>query len=259
MSIYYEDPRFLKKDESVRYGFFGSQGGTSRGLYSSLNCGLSTDDNPQNVRENKARALGSLGLDNARLVTLYQIHSDQCHVITPDLLQDIPAKGDSLATDQPGYALGVLSADCAPVLFYGEKETGEPVIGAAHAGWKGALDGVLENTVRTMVGLGAAPDKLRAIVGPAIGPQSYEVGAEFQETFLRQNDQYHPCFTNAGSKIFFDLPAFCEMRLQVAGVGQIFHKNLDTFFHEDDFFSFRRATHRKDRDYGRQISIISIK
>ena len=256
MAIYYKHDDFEGLSERVTHGFFGSEGGVSKGLYSSLNCGLGSDDHPANVRANRVMAMEALKLDGATLHNVYQIHSNKCVLINGD--EEKHAEADALVTDQEGHAISILTADCTPVLFQGQKEGGQPIIGAAHAGWKGALSGVLENTVKQMVKKGADIQSITAVIGPTIGPESYEVGAEFKDNFLKQDPSYGDFFQDRKSSVFFDLPSFCKSRLEQAGVRDVKMKNLDTFFHENDFFSYRRATHRKDKDYGRQISIISI-
>lgn len=256
MSIFFKHDEFSLLNNSVVHGFFGSEGGVSKGLYSSLNCGLGSDDHPANVRANRVLALEALDLDKTDLHNVHQIHSNKCVIIDGE--QERPAEADALVTDKPGHTISILTADCTPVLFQGKKANGDAVIGAAHAGWKGAVSGVLQNTVKSMQKLGADVKTITAVIGPTIGPESYEVGAEFKENFIQTNPSFGEFFQNRKSSIYFDLPSFCKSRLEETGIKDIKMKNLDTFFHENDFFSYRRATHRKDKDYGRQISMISI-
>ena len=256
MSVFFQDQHFSEMNSSIIHGFFGSQGGVSKGLYSSLNCGLGSDDHPANVRANRVIAMESIGLEKANLHNVYQIHSAKC-IYRKSKTEEI-LEADALVTDEPGQALSILTADCAPVLFQGFKENKKPIIGAAHAGWKGAFSGVLENTIETMIKSGAVKSSISAVVGPTIGPHSYEVGEEFKSNFISKDPKYEHFFKNTNSKVFFDLPTFCKSRLKDAGIENAYLKNLDTFFHEEDFFSYRRSSHRKDKDYGRQISIICI-
>jgi YfiH family protein len=258
MSIYYKIDGFLNNKGVVKHGFFGAHGGVSKGVYSSLNCNLGGDDDPVNVKVNRHYALGALGIDDSKLYGVKQVHGSKCIVIDPGYSPSDQQEGDALITDIPGQTLSILTADCVPVLFYGVKDNGAPVIAAAHAGWKGALAGILENTVKGMLQKGAKLETLRAAIGPAIGPESYEVGSEFRATFIKKNSSYEDFFKEQNAQVFFNLPAFCRRKLEESGVPHIFHKNLDTFFQEDDFFSYRRSTQRKDEDCGRQISLISI-
>ena len=257
--LYFYDAEFLFGLKQLAHGFFGRIGGVSNDIYDSLNCALGSDDHQENVLKNRSIVLKELGLSGFALQTLRQIHSADVHTLeTPwDELQR--PEGDAMVTDRSGLALGVLSADCAPVLFYGEKEDGSPVIGAAHAGWKGALRGVLHNTVNAMLDLGAQSDTIRAAIGPSIGPESYEVGSEFKIEFEKKDSSYSKYFRKFGSADYFDLISFCHDRLREAGARVSTQKAIDTFFHEEDFFSYRRATHRHERGYGRQISVIAIR
>jgi YfiH family protein len=244
----------------IAHGFFGRRGGVSTGLYDNLNCGLGTDDDPEAVRENRRRAMEALNVRPESLVTLYQIHSADCITRPSPSVGEGGGrpKGDAMVTDQPGLALGILTADCAPILFKGRKKTGAPVIGAAHAGWKGALGGVLENTVAAMRELGA--EDISAAIGPCIARDSYEVSADFMTPFLAQ-DQSNVRFFTPGKNDrvrHFDLAGYVTERLKAAGVGA-FAAGADTYKQKDQYFSYRRTTHRKEPDYGRQISMIGIK
>lgn len=166
------------------HGFFGRRGGVSTGLYDSLNCGAGSDDKAENIQENKKRVLQAMGgSDDSTLVTLHQIHSADCVDVQGSWENGKVPEADAMVTDRSNCALGILTADCGPVLFYGEKDDGRPVVGAAHAGWGGALRGVLENTVSKMKEKGARPESLRAVIGPCIGPDSYEVSEDFTAPF----------------------------------------------------------------------------
>lgn len=245
----------------VFHAFFGRAGGVSGDIYASLNCGVGSADEPERVTENRRRIAASTGVAPENFLTLHQIHSDKCVTVKEIWdMKDRP-QADAFVTDVPGIALGILTADCAPVLFYGENAKGKPVVGAAHAGWGGALKGVLESTVKAMNALGAESAKIRACIGPCIGRASYEVTEEFSAPFLEQ-DEANEKFFAAGkrpSHLMFDLAGYCASRLAGAGLRQVFIKDLDTYFNEEDFFSYRRSTHRQEKDYGRQASVICIK
>lgn len=240
----------------IAHGFFTRQGGVSEGLYAGLNVGIGSRDVPEHVRENRARVAGWFGQDLDRLATLYQIHSPDVVVVNDPVTGDRP-EADGQVTNMPGVVLGVLTADCGPVLF-ADAEAG--VIGAAHAGWKGAFDGVLENTIVEMEKLGAQRQNIVASLGPSISQANYEVGPEFYERFEARNRDWTQFFTPSGKEghYLFDLPALTVSRLSAAGVKA---ENLDicTYADEDRFFSYRRTTHRKESDYGRQISAIMLR
>lgn len=248
--------------KGVSHGFYGRKGGVSGGIYTSLNCGPGSGDDPAAVGKNRSRVAMDLGADPEKLISLWQIHSPDClRVDGPVGTGDDRPKGDAMATDVPGVALGVLTADCGPVLFEGVKADGRPVIGAAHAGWGGAMRGVLEATVAQMESLGASRASMRACVGPCIGPASYEVSAGFETPFLNHNAEADMFFKGARREghLMFDLPGYIAFRLAGAGVGQVMITGIDTYKEEDRCFSFRRATHRGEGDYGRQISAIVIR
>ncbi|CUW37296.1 conserved protein of unknown function (Multi-copper polyphenol oxidoreductase, laccase 4-255) [Magnetospirillum sp. XM-1] len=242
----------------IRHGFFTREGGVSEGLYASLNCGPGSSDKPDAVRENRRRAMALLDLPEEALVTLYQTHSsDVVKVKTPWEPGDAP-KADALVTDQPGVALGILTADCAPVLFADGKSG---IIGAAHAGWKGALGGVLENTVATMVEMGARKPKIVAAIGPCIGHRNYEVGPEFPAPFLAEAAENADFFAPSPAKPghhLFDLPGYISRKLSRLGVHEVTRVPADTLRDEARFFSYRRATLRGEADYGRQLSVIML-
>lgn len=263
-----DDVEFFTQDafsetlsSGVAYGFFGRKGGVSSGVFQGLNCGQGSNDDPQTIAKNRSLVAGKIGIRLENLMSLYQVHGNDCLTVeTPWAPQDRP-QADAMVTDRPGLGLGILVADCAPVLFHGKKLDGSPVIGAAHAGWKGALGGVLEQTARTMVGRGAAPQSLSACIGPCIGPQSYEVSVAFAEPF-REHDRQAGRFFRPAQKpghLMFDLPAYALWRLAGAGVKPAFDLGRDTFADEANFYSYRRATHRKEADYGRQIAVIALK
>lgn len=247
---------------SVSYGFFGRTGGVSGGVFNGLNCGQGSNDDPAHVAENRARVAQELGLKKPEnLISLYQVHANTCLAVQNPWLPEGRPQADAMVTDRPGLGLGILVADCAPVLFYGENSHGKPVIGAAHAGWKGALSGILEQTVKTMIKDGAVLESLRACVGPCIGPDSYEVSADFIKPFETQDPASARFFRSANKPghLMFDLPAYALYRLEKAGIKARFALGLDTFADEENFYSYRRATHRKEKDYGRLIAAIAIR
>jgi len=236
----------------IAHGFFGREGGVSDGLYASLNCGPGSKDDPQRVAENRDRVAAALAPET-KLVTLAQIHTAKVHVVGPGW--EGRPEGDGMVTALPGLALGIQTADCAPVLF---ADAQARVIGAAHAGWKGALGGVLEAVIAAMEGLGARRGRIAAAIGPAIRQANYEVGGEFRDRFL---EPAHTVFFIPSAKaghFRFDLPAYVAARLAGAGIGDSADLGLCTYPPENGFFSFRRTTHRGEGDYGRQISAIVL-
>lgn len=245
----------------ITHGFFGRRGGVSTGIYDSLNCGLGTEDDADAVRENRARVCRALELDPDSLLSVSQIHSDVCVLVTEPWPQDKRPQADAMVTERPGITLGILTADCAPVLFFGQKENGRPVIGAAHAGWGGALKGILESTYLAMTKAGAVKDSVRAVIGPCIGPNSYEVSEDFRKPFLTHytgSDHYFHQGKRKGH-LMFDLPGYIKRRMQIMGVSRVSDVRRDTYAEPKDFFSYRRSVHRGEPDYGRQISVIAIR
>lgn len=245
----------------IAHGFFGRRGGVSTGVYESLNCGLGTEDDADAVRENRARACRALDLNPDSLIGLMQVHSDICMVVSEPWTADRRPQADAMVTDRPGIALGILTADCAPVLFFGKKADGRPVIGAAHAGWGGALKGVLESTYVAMMKAGATKSSVRAVIGPCIGRESYEVSEDFKKPFLTRYTGSDHFFHKAERKghLMFDLPSYIRRRMEIMGVSRVSATGKDTYPNEREFFSYRRSVHRKEADYGRQISIIAIR
>ncbi|MEL6977098.1 MAG: peptidoglycan editing factor PgeF [Pseudomonadota bacterium] len=243
------------------HGFFTRRGGVSTGIYASLNCGFGAkDDQAAQVAENRRRAAAALGAAPERLVTAYQIHSADAVAVAAPWTPETAPKADGLATAAPGIALGALSADCAPVLL---EDAGAGVVGACHSGWRGALDGVIEATLAAMERLGAARSRIRAAVGPCIGPEAYEVGPEFRERFLAANTGHDRFFRAAADeaaramgKARFDLPGFVVAALRRGGVAEAAWIGRCTYAEEALFFSNRRAVHRGDGDYGRLLSAI---
>lgn len=241
--------------DRIRHGFFTREGGVSTGIYEGLNVGLGSNDVRDAVLENRARVAGWFDLPPEKLVTVHQVHSPDVQVIDGEWSGD-RAKVDAMVTATPGVVLGVLSADCGPILFADAKAG---VIGAAHAGWRGALTGVLENTVDAMVALGANREAITACLGPSISSASYEVGPEFVERFVTTDPAYASFFTPSQKEghAMFDLPGLTLLRLKKAGV-QAESLGLCTYPDAARFFSYRRTTHAGEPDYGRQISAIAL-
>ena len=234
-----------------RHAFFTRDGGVSTGVYASFNGGVGSRDAPEAVAENRRRMAAHLGA--ATLLVPYQIHSPSCLAVSGPW--DERPRADALATATPGLAIGVTGADCGMILF-ADRSAG--VVGAAHAGWQGAFGGVLEATLDTMETLGARRADVIAVLGPTIGPASYEVGPEFSARFVERDLGYAGFFTpsaRAGHSLF-DLPGFIGHRLRAADVGRFENLALDTYSDESRFFSYRRTTHRAEPDYGRLISAI---
>lgn len=239
----------------LRHGFFTRKGGASSGVFEGLNCGLGSSDQAEAVKINRARVAKALDLTADALCGVHQIHSPDVATVTAPHDGAAP-KADALVTDQPGLALVILTADCQPVLF-ADREAG--VIGAAHAGWKGAIGGVLENTVAAMEAKGARRDRITAVIGPTISQRAYEVGPEFFEDFLTQDAESARFFANGeGDRYLFDLPAYGLHLLREAGVGAAEWTRHCTYSDPERFYSYRRSVHRKEADYGRLISVIRL-
>ena len=241
--------------QGVAHGFLGRRGGVSTGDYAGLNVGIGSDDDPDAVAANRARALAAV-VPGAALATLYQIHSAEALIVREALDGPLRPRGDALVTDRPGIALGILTADCAPVLF-ADREAG--VVAAAHAGWKGAISGVTDSAIAAMESLGARRDRIHAAIGPCIARASYEVDAAFARRFEADDPANERFFAPGRAGHFqFDLEAYVAHRLAAAGVARVEALGLDTYPDESRFYSYRRATHRGEPGYGRQISIIGL-
>lgn len=241
----------------TRHGFLGRRGGVSQGVVAGLNVGLGAigpaGDSAAAVAENRARAVAAVAA-GARLVTAYQVHSARC-VVAGDWADDARPEADALVTDRDDIVLGVLTADCTPVLF---ADRAGGVIGAAHAGWKGAVAGVCEATIDAMVALGADRGRIVAAIGPTIAQPSYEVDAGFRDRFIAQSAENARFFQpGAPGHWQFALPGYVAARLAAAGIGAIEDSALDTYADPDRFFSFRRASHRGEASYGRQVALIA--
>ncbi|MDH5797318.1 MAG: peptidoglycan editing factor PgeF [Paracoccaceae bacterium] len=242
---------------AVRHGFFTRKGGASSGIFEGLNCGASSSDQADIVAINKKRAAAALDIDVSSLFTVHQVHSSGVHHVTAPANPDAPRpEADAMVTDQPGIALGILTADCQPVLFSDPKAG---VIGAAHAGWRGAVSGVLEATVESMCALGANRKEIVAVIGPAISQKAYEVGPELLDEFLADDPDNSRFFANGKDDRYqLDLPGFGLHRLRRAGVAQVEWVRHCTYSDPARFYSYRRATHRKEADYGRLLSAIRL-
>lgn len=237
------------------HGFCGRRGGVSTGVHAGLNVGWGSEDDPAATCENRARAVAAV-MPGARLVCAYQIHSPHVVTVTEPWGEDQRPQADALVTDRPGLLLGILTADCAPVLFHDARAG---VIGAAHAGWKGAFHGVTDSTVAAMEALGARRADIAAVVGPCIAQKSYEVDDAFEQRFV-EADAANTRFFRAGraGHSWFDLEGYVAERLRAAGVGTVAMLGEDTYSQPDRFFSFRRATHHGEPGYGREISLIGL-
>lgn len=238
----------------VRHGFFTRRGGASSGIFAGLNCGVGSSDQAEIVEINRARVVAALDLAPGQLVSLHQVHSAE--VVRVDGPLPGRLRADAMVSAVPGIGLGILTADCQPVLFC---DPLSGVIGAAHAGWRGARDGVLEATLAAMIGLGARPENTRAVIGPTISQRAYEVGQEFFDSFRDDDPASVRFFANgAPGKYHFDLPGYGLARLRAAGIGQAEWTGHCTYSDAGRFFSYRRSTHAGEQDYGRLISVIRL-
>ncbi|MEJ1160755.1 peptidoglycan editing factor PgeF [Prosthecomicrobium sp. N25] len=241
----------------IAHGYFTREGGVSTGVYDSLNIGLGSSDDRANVIENRGRVADRLGVARGRFVMPYQVHSPDVVVVEEPWAPGESPRADALVTNRPGLGIGVSTADCGPILF---ADGGAGVVGAAHAGWKGAFTGVAEATLAAMERLGAERSRIVAVLGPTISGRAYEVGPEFVDRFLAAdagNARYFAPSNKAGHSMF-DLPAYIVSRLRDAGVGHAEDLGLCTYADEARFFSFRRMTHRGEPDYGRLVSAIAV-
>ncbi len=241
----------------IRHGFFTREGGTSDGIYHSLNCGFGSSDDPGRVRQNRARVAHHLGSSDPAVLTVHQTHSAQAVVADRLIVDGELPKADAIATRTPGLAIGILTADCAPVLF---ADAEAQVVACAHAGWRGAVAGILEATVNAMTQLGADASRIFAAVGPCISQPNYEVGPEFQAELLSldpDNDKYF-AQSSPNARPHFDLPAYVLARLARLELGSTSALGPCTFAAESQFFSYRRSKATNEPDYGRQISAIVV-
>jgi YfiH family protein len=246
----------------IEHGFFTRQGGVSTGEYDSLNVGLGSNDNRDDVIENRRRIAGHLGAHHAGapypdIVTNYQVHSAEAVIVDAPFARSAPPKADALVTNTPGLAIGALTADCTPVLL---ADPVAKVVAAAHAGWRGAVSGVLASTVEAMQKLGADPARMRAAIGPTIHQNAYEVGPEFKAQFLEQAPGNARFFSKPAGRArdHFDLPGYCRQRLQDLGLATVEDLEQCTYANESLFYSYRRKSRRTEADYGRQIAAIVV-
>ena len=238
----------------ARHGFFTRKGGASSGIFAGLNCGPGSSDQSEIVAINRARVAEAMGIGPDHLLTLHQVHSPLALPVTAPFA-DRP-QADAMVTATPGIALAVLTADCQPVLFADPRAH---VVGAAHAGWRGTKDGVLEATIAAMETLGARRDRIAAVIGPTISQSAYEVGPEFYETFTDDDPDATRFFANGNAgRMLFDLPAYGLSRLRAAGVGSAEWTRHCTYREPERFYSYRRTTHAGEADYGRLISVIRL-
>lgn len=240
---------------AIPHGFLGRRGGNSTGVVAGLNTGLGSPDNPATVRQNRALAVAAVAPER-QLVGVYQVHSPDCVTVSEPWTDDARPRADALVTDRPGLALGIVTADCAPVLLADHRAG---VIGAAHAGWKGAAGGVIDRTIAAMEALGARRDAIVAAIGPCIAQHSYEVDRGFVDRFCI-DDPASTRFFAAGraGHAQFDLAGYVGARIAAAGIARIDQLGLDTYAPEQRFYSYRRATHRGEPAYGRQLSLIAL-
>lgn len=250
----------LAEMPGIRHAFFTRQGGVSQGVYGSLNMGYGSDDDREAITENRRLAMAAFDLPASALNTVYQVHGTEVSTADGNWDPTDAPRADAMVTDRPGIAIGILTADCVPVLFAGQTPDGRKIVGAAHAGWRGAISGVLDSTVAAMEKLGAARDTIRAAIGPSIGVKSYEVGPEFPKPFLdqdRQNVRFFRPGIRKGHPMF-NIAGYVENRLAAAFIGKVGRIDADTCADEDRFFSYRRKTLTGEADYGRQLSAITI-
>ena len=248
----------LLESDGIAHGFFTRDGGVSTGVYRGLNCGPGSHDNPQNVTENRARAMAMIGRRPEDLRTLYQVHSGDVIVLRDDVEITPRPKADAMVTNVPGLSLGILTADCVPILFADETNG---VIAAAHSGWKGAVADIGRNVVEKMIELGAKRSSITAVIGPAIAQKSYEVGPEFPEPFLALDPRSKKFFVPSARSghHMFDLKGFVRDRLENLEIKAVDMLENDTCAEEDLFYSYRRMVKRGEPDYGRQLSAIALK
>ena len=247
----------LNEIPQIKHAFFTRHGGISPGIYASLNCGFSSADKLENIRENRRRAMGFFGKKGNALVTINQVHGSGVINVKEIRNGEQQPKADGMVTKKKGIVLGILTADCAPVLF---AEPSSGIIGACHAGWRGALSGIVPKTVNAMENMGAMRKRIIAAIGPCIGQRSYEVGSDFKEKFLEKDKDYEKFFQSVGSTLaHFNLPGFVEWQLQVSGVTKHDRIKTDNFMDENILYSYRRMIKNDQSDYGRGLSAIMIK
>ncbi|QTD57513.1 peptidoglycan editing factor PgeF [Parasphingorhabdus cellanae] len=242
--------------QGAAHGFLGRSGGFSTGIYAGLNVGLGSDDDQDAIIKNRQQAKAAV-LPNGELVTLYQVHSADVAIVTEPFAIDERPRVDAMVTDRPGLLLGILTADCVPVLFF---DAAAQIVGAAHAGWKGAIGGVTDHIVAAMEELGASRDNIACAIGPCIAQESYEVDVGFQARFVEKDPENERYFAAGKAGHFqFDIESYVADRLTKAGVMKIDKLGLDTYANEERYYSYRRSCHRGEAGYGRQISLIGLR
>jgi YfiH family protein len=254
-----EKSQLLSQLDGIEHGFFTKNGGVSAGVYSSLNCSPGSNDKIDHVMQNRSLVMQALGLASSTLYGLNQIHSSKVFTIKKGMPSGLPdgfRQGDAMVTQDKGVALSVLGADCAPVLF---AASNTPIVAAAHAGWGGAVKGVIAAVVDQMCRLGARKQAISVAIGPCIHQPSYEVRDDFIAQLKALSDFNVDAFLlQKAGRFYFDLPGYIEKQCERSGVGQVENLGLDTYALDDAFFSFRRNTHAGEKDYGRQISVIGL-
>lgn len=258
-----EKSSVLSQFSAIRHGFFNRQNGLSQGIYASLNCGLGSDDNPEHIQKNRKLVADyfASSMDSVVLCTAYQIHSNHCYAITTKddakAVLKSPPQCDAFVTNQSNIILGILTADCVPILAYDDNAK---VIGAAHAGWKGAFNGVISALIHNMQLLGAKCENIHFAIGAAINQESYEIDAVFFQRFMDSNAGNHIFFKPSirQDHYHFDLKAYCAEQARRLNINHISISPSDTYQHDDLFYSYRRATHLGQQDYGRQMSAIMM-
>lgn len=240
----------------IRHAFFTREGGVSEGIYASLNGGQGSNDNAAHVAENRLRMTQYFEIKRENLVSVWQVHSADALAVTGPWPGERP-KADAMVTATPGVALGILTADCGPILF---SDPHAKVVGAAHSGWKGAISGILEATLAAMEQMGAKRQNITAVLGPTIGPAAYEVGPEFHARFVAENGGYARFFKASAKDghAMFDLPGFIGYRARAAKIGRFVDMGLCTYSDPQRFYSYRRTTHNAEVDYGRLVSAILL-
>ena len=250
--------KIMGSELQIRHGFFTARGGVSSGLYKSLNCGFGSKDDQLLIAKNRELVATCLGFSSNQMIGLRQVHSANSILIDAesDTRTDERAEADAMVTSTPNIALAILTADCVPVLFVAPSVG---LVAAAHAGWRGAVDGVLESTIAIMVKLGAKPQQIEAVIGPAIQQASYQVGSDLRDYVLKYHSDAKIYFDNdVKRKYRFDLPGFVKWRLSMSGLLQIKNLGIDTYCESSNLFSHRKATHAAIHDTGRQISVIGL-
>lgn len=246
----------LESAKGITHGFFSRHGGISEGIYASLNTGRGSDDTPEHIAENRKRVAKALGTDAQRLLSVHQCHTtDVITALDPWDAENNP-KADAIVTNIPGIACSALSADCAPVLL---ADPVAHIVGAAHAGWRGALNGITDTTIEAMIALGAQPENIYAVIGPCIGPQHFEVGPEFVTAFIAEHQDTAKLFRKGrGDRSYFDIKTYLVRKLLRAGIHTAQALPDCTYEQNQDYFSYRYNTHNATTDYGRNISAIMI-